>query len=147
MILVRKFAKLFLLISFAGFIDATYLTIKHYQGGIVPCSNIGECERVLSSEYSVIFGIPVALFGALYYLTIFMLSISYIDLKKTYLLSLVAYLTPLGFLASAYFIYIQLFVIKSLCLFCLFSALTSFALFVLGVAFIVKYKSSLTRRV
>lgn len=123
-----------------GFIDASYLAIKHFLGTTIPCSVLRGCEEVTSSQYSMIGGIPVALLGAIYYLTIFILIFSFLRIyspvrekNENKLLKLTAYLTVIGLLASLWFIYLQIFVIKAICLYCMFSAFTSFALFAFGV--------------
>jgi uncharacterized membrane protein len=133
----NKIAWLFLFVSLAGFLDSTYLAAKHYVGGIVPCT-FGNCEQVLNSSYSVFFGIPVALFGAIYYLSVLGLVILYFDVKKEKILVFSSYLTVLGLAASAYFVFIQLFVIGAICEFCMVSAATSSVLFGFGVWFLVK---------
>ena len=72
-----KLAFAFLFVSFFGFLDATYLTINHYQGKIPPCSIVVGCEIVTTSRYSLFLNIPVALIGAIYYLTVFVLTVLY----------------------------------------------------------------------
>lgn len=131
------------LVSFAGFLDAVYLTTKHYLGSPVVCSILEGCEVVTTSQYATWFGIPVALPGAIYYLLIFLLTVAYLDAKKERFLRLAAYLSPIGFLASLWFLYLQLFVIKALCLYCLISALTSTLVFVIGVILLVRLKKNL----
>jgi len=137
----------FLPVSFLGFLDASYLTVKHFVGTPLPCSVLRGCEEVTNSQYSAIGGIPVALFGAIYYLTIFILILSILKRKtlsssgaenvaganEDKLLNLTARLTFIGLLASLWFIYLQLFVIKAICLYCMFSAFTSITLFIFGL--------------
>lgn len=130
---------LLVLFSFAGFLDASYLAVKHYLGTPVNCSIFAGCEIVTTSQYAAIWGIPVALLGAIYYLTVFLLVIAYIDTKKERILYFAAYLTPIGLLASFWFLYLQLFVIKALCLYCLISAFTSTILFVLGIILLKRH--------
>lgn len=128
----------FLIISFIGFIDATYLTVAHYKGSSLSCGLTGGCDKVTNSEFSKIFGIPIALGGSLYYLTIFLLSVAYIDSKKRKILTIIPPLTAIGFLASLYFVYLQIFVIEAICQYCMLSAITSTTLFVLSF-FLLKY--------
>jgi len=59
----------FAVVALLGFVDATYLTVEHYRGVVPPCTTAG-CEIVLTSEYSVLFGVPTALFGSVYYFLI-----------------------------------------------------------------------------
>lgn len=129
----NKFFILFLIFSFTGFLDATYITAKHYIGSPITCSILNGCEKVTTSVYSEVFGIPVALIGALYYLILFILVVLYLDIKKEKIFDIASKITILGFLASIYFVYLQVFVLKSLCLYCLFSAFTSTILFVLAI--------------
>src|SRR3990167_745687 len=120
------------LASFLGFLDATYLTVEHYLGVIPPCSIINGCEKVLTSPYATVGGVPVALAGAVYYLAVFLLALAYLDTRNGRLMVVAAYLTPVGFLASLVLVYLQVFVIGALCLYCLVSAGLSAVLFGTG---------------
>ncbi|MEK7095445.1 MAG: vitamin K epoxide reductase family protein [Patescibacteria group bacterium] len=128
-----------LIVALLGFIDATYLTIEHFQNNIPPCTTDG-CEKVLTSSYSEVIGIPVALLGSIYYFTILVLLIAYFDSKKEILLRLTMLLTPLGFLASLYFFILQAAVINAFCQYCLVSAVTSTVLFVFSMYSFAKYR-------
>lgn len=125
----------FLTISAIGFIDAAYLTTQHFLGAPVACSILKGCEQVTTSQYATILGIPVALLGAFYYLAILILSVAYLDSRKPSILKLMVCLTPLGFLASLYFVYLQIFIIKAICLYCMVSATTSTLIFILSLSF------------
>ncbi len=123
----------FVVFSFLGFLDAAYLTAQHYLGLPLPCSILKGCEQVTNSPYSVFAGFPVALFGAFFYLTVFILTVVYFDTGHTKIFSFLARFVFLGFAASLYFLYIQLFVIGAVCIYCVGSATTSTLLFVLGL--------------
>lgn len=125
---------LILAVSFIGFLDAAYLTIEHYNKGILRCYVFEGCDEVTSSKYSTVGGIPIALFGAVYYLAIFIATILFIDTKYRLLFYVLTFIPILGFLFSAWFVYLQLAVIKAICLYCMISAATSTSLFVLGLA-------------
>jgi uncharacterized membrane protein len=130
----------FALLGITGFFDSGYLAIKHYSGDSIACSIFKGCDIVTTSVYSEIWGIPVALIGVVYYLTILILSIIFLDTDKIKYLFLASRLTVVGFIASAVFVYLQLFVIKALCLYCLISATTSSILFVLGILLLKKHE-------
>lgn len=123
----------FFITALIGFADAAFLAIEHYRGVVPPCTIILGCEKVTTSEYSEVFGIPLALFGAIYYFALLVLIVAYFDFKKDLILKIAGLITPSGFLASVYFIYLQLFVIKAACLYCMISAVSSIILFVLGI--------------
>ena len=131
-------------VSLLGFLDAAYLTIEHYRGVVPPCAIVTGCETVTTSQFSLILGVPVALLGAMYYLLLTVLSILYFDTKNERWIKRAAILTPLGLLASTWFIYLQAFIIKAWCLYCLGSATTSLALFVLGMV-LLKKKSEIKK--
>src|SRR3990167_1996285 len=99
--------------AFFGFADAAYVTLEHYFSVPLPCTVFNGCETVFTSSYSVIFGIPVALLGVVYYLTIFIFLACAIDTHKKIFASLAMKITPFGLLASLYFVYLQIFVIKA----------------------------------
>lgn len=117
------------LFSFLGFLDASYLAIEHYLGGVPPCSIVAGCEIVLISSYAEVFGVPVALLGALYYFAIFMSALLIISLDLEFLWILIVIISSAGLLASAYFVYLQIFVIGAICLYCFFSATMTFLIF------------------
>ena len=73
------------------------MTVSHYTGHIT-CSVIAGCQEVLVSQYSEIFGIPLALLGAFYYLFILINSLLYIDIQNKWSKIVLAYLPTFGFL-------------------------------------------------
>lgn len=122
------------LVAFFGVIDATYLTIEHLAGRSVRCMVVSGCDEVLSSSYATIVGgIPVAALGALAYFTAFSLAtlavFGYEGARK-----FLAPLVALMFLGTLWFVYLQAFVIKAFCAYCLLSAAitTTLALLVFG---------------
>src|SRR3989338_6679480 len=98
----------FLALSLIGFLDASYLAAKHYLGEPVVCSLLEGCEEVLTIKYALIAGVPVALFGVFYYLAVFILVVLYLYTNRERFLRSAAYLTITGFLASLWFVYLQL---------------------------------------
>ncbi|MEK7177850.1 MAG: vitamin K epoxide reductase family protein, partial [Patescibacteria group bacterium] len=69
---MKKFF-LLILLSLLGIADAAYLTYEHYQQVIPPCTVnrllpiASDCGKVLRSSYSVMFGVPLAVFGVIQY--------------------------------------------------------------------------------
>lgn len=124
---------IFALIALVGFLDATYLTLEHFRGSIPPCTVVNGCEAVLTSPYATVGPIPIALFGALYYLAIILGAILTWQIKNKKLFLALARFTALGFVASLYFFSLQAFVLNLWCLYCLVSILTSTLLFATGV--------------
>ena len=132
-----------LFLSLIGFLDADYITVKHYLGVPLTCSVFEGGEKVTTSQYAAIGGIPVALFGAVYYLSILVLTILYLDTEKVWAIRLISRFSVVGFLVSLWFIYLQLFVIKAICFYCVVSAITSTSIFIVGMRLMVKeYKNN-----
>ena len=128
-----------IIVSFIGFLDASYLTIAHYTGLALRCSVFNGCDQVTTSPYSVILGIPVALLGVFYYLAILLATLFYFDSRKAWLPKYIAWATNAGLAASVWFVFLQLFVIKAICQYCMISATTSTLLFIFGIMIIKQY--------
>lgn len=136
----------FLALSFLGFLDATFLTVKHYLGLQIGCSlfNINGCNVVAKSQYAAIGPIPIALLGALYYVFIFVLTILYWDLKSERVILFIARFSIIGFAISLILVFLQIFFIKAICLYCMGSAATSTLIFLLGLSVMKRLKKSST---
>ncbi len=89
------------------------------------CMGIGDCEAVNTSIYSTIHGIPIAVFGALAYAAMLgtLLLEPRIGLFNDWGPTIVFGLALAGMLYSAYLTYIELFVIKKICPYCVTSAI------------------------
>ena len=128
---------LFLIGGFIGFVDSSYLSVLHYKNVIPPCSILGECEKVLTSRYALVWGVPTALFGAFYYLSVVILSVLYLDTKRAKYLTAAMGAITVGFVFTLWFLYLQAFVIKAFCEYCLLSAGITSALFIMTVTLFV----------
>lgn len=126
-------ATIFLLLGVLGFGDSAFLYLEHLRGSLPVCSLISGCDKVLLSPYASIGPFPTALFGVIYYALIIGGSLYFFDSKKPKTLRLLSIFTVAGLLASLYFLFLQIFIIKALCLYCLGSAATSALLFLNGV--------------
>ncbi len=126
----RKLNYLVILLGIVGLVDSAYLTYEHFQTNTLGCPIFGGCNEVLRSQYSEILRIPTSLLGVIYYLTLIFVSIL-ILFKKADLLKLLVLITFFGFLFSMWLVYLQLFVIKNICAYCLFSALLSTLIFII----------------
>jgi uncharacterized membrane protein len=138
----RVWQLLFVSTATLGFVDATYLAIKFFQHEAPACSLLKGCEQVTTGEFASILGIPVALLGTLFYFSLIILFVLYLDSKKSIFLNLAQLFTVGGFLFSLYLIFLQVSVIKALCIYCLFSAATSTILFILGLILKFRFKTS-----
>ena len=106
-------------LTVAGLGIAGYLTYVHYAGIKPVCTAGGSCEKVQSSVYSELAGVPVALIGLLGYLSILGLLIG--PENETSRCAMMA-LTLVGFAFSAYLTYRELYSIHAICEWCASSA-------------------------
>ncbi len=114
-----------LVLALIGFADTAYLTAYHYIGEVPTCTLLEGCEIVLTSEYSVILGVPLALLGALYYLALVVMSVWYLDKGRRQTLRGIFKLSLLGFLISMILLYLQVFVLSAICVYCLTSIIST----------------------
>lgn len=131
-------------LAIIGFIDATILTIEHYANLNLPCYVTGGCERVLTSKYSEIAGIPISLAGTLFYGVVLFLAMFALVNKTQLPRKILLLWGSVGFVTSLGLTAIQAFIIKAWCLYCLFSALTSTLIFILAIVYFVRTKESVT---
>jgi uncharacterized membrane protein len=109
---------------------AGYLTYVHYAGLQPFCAGGSHgCERVQSSTYAALGGIPVAVLGLGGYVGIAAALLAPGELAR---LSAAA-LALIGFGFSAYLTYLELFVIDAVCQWCVTSAVLLTVLAVLTV--------------
>jgi len=119
-------------LAFFGFLDSLYLTILHYKNIIPPCSLHG-CEKVLTSAFSMVGPIPLALFGVLFYLTVILTCLLILIEGKKEFLKFFHLTVLVGFLFSVVLFFIQLLIIKSFCQYCLLSEVIATGLLFLSL--------------
>lgn len=127
---IPKWAPILPLLAFLGLADALYLTAHHYLGFALACGPLSGCSTVTSSVYSVVFGIPVALFGAIYYVSMFFGFLFALEYKSITYFRWVCMASVCGLLASGWFIFVMAVLLQAWCTYCLISATTSTLLFV-----------------
>ena len=118
------------IVSLIGLADAIYLTVEHVTGQSVRCTIVAGCSEVLSSQYAVVGGVPLAAVGAAAYFTVFSLA-TLAAFGYRIAGTLLTALVLLMFLVSLWLIYLQAFVIHAFCQFCLLSAAVTIALTVI----------------
>ena len=129
----RSFFIILLILSFLGFLDSTYLTILHYKNAFPPCSVTSGCEEVLTSPYSVLGPMPLALYGSVFYLAVIVLSLILITNYKKLYLNILYPLVFVGFIVSVILFLIQAFILHSFCQYCVISEIIATALLILAV--------------
>lgn len=136
--------------SILGVIVSTYLTYVHFQvhaddTAYASLCNINadfNCDTVAASEWSLLFGVPVSIWGILFYLFYALFAVFKLITKK--LPNLSVYFSWAGFFGivfSLFLAYISKAVLDTWCLFCMASwsltlLLFIFSLFCLSLPFI-----------
>lgn len=111
-------------VSLIGLADSIYLTVQHVTGQSVRCTIVSGCSEVLSSPYATVAGYPLAGLGAIAYFMVFSLAVlTAFGYRGTAKMLLVLVLAM--FATTLWLFYLQAFVIKHFCQFCLLSALVT----------------------
>jgi uncharacterized membrane protein len=125
-----------LITSLIGLLDAGYLSYSKLNSLNLYCSAaVGDCNSVNSSQWSYLFGIPVAYLGFIAYAAILFLLIfgKKIKLLAPHVDFLFFFITLIGFLFSGYLTFIEATVLHTFCQWCLLSALMITILFSISV--------------
>lgn len=125
-------AILLAVIAGLGLAVSAYLTWTKLTGAIPPCLPGGGCATVEASVYSAVAGIPVALFGVAYSGLTLALGLVWWRQGDRRALLLAYGLGLAGVLVEAFLVYLELFVIRAVCVWCVVYGLTVVAGFVVA---------------
>ncbi len=124
-----------ILLAILGAVDSAYLLWLKLSGQVAACQGIGDCEAVNSSRYAEMGGIPVALFGLLAYLLIlllFSMELKFPEWQDGLLLATFG-IALAGTLYSFYLTYLEIFVLKAICPFCVVSAVIIIVILMISI--------------
>jgi uncharacterized membrane protein len=125
---MSKLRLLILILSGLGMLLSAYLTYTHITLAETSfCLTGGGCDIIKSSSFSRIFRVPVPLFGLIGYLLIGTMTYARFNDGKIYF---IYYISLAGLAFSIYLTYIELFVLKAICAFCVGSALIMLSIFI-----------------
>ena len=124
------------LLALVGFFVALYLWLHALGvGGALKCGT-GGCETVQTSRWAVFLGLPVALYGVVGYLVIFVVAVVALRpaalAQRRWNMMLVG-LATIGVLFTAWLTYLELFVIHAICRWCVGSAVIITATWVVAL--------------
>ncbi len=129
-------------LAIIGALIATYMTIYKWTDNNTMCLGSGDCATVNESAYSEIFGIPVALVGVGGYVAI--LAVLLLEkygknkfFKENSLLAVFG-LGVGGFGFTLYLVYVEAFILKAWCPFCVASQITMTILFIITIVRLVR---------
>lgn len=118
---------LILILAFAGLADSLYITQHAESNTPLLCNiqNLSGCNIVAASQYSRVFGIPLAEYGVFFYGALFILAALELVLFDRLLRRILQIVSLIGVLSSLYFTFLQVFVIQAFCIYCFVSAFIS----------------------
>ncbi len=127
-----------LILAGLGLLDSAYVTLVHYTAAVplaCPETGIINCAQVLTSPQSVVLGLPLGVWGVVWFLVLGALvwrasSAAGAALPRRLWV-------VVGMLSVVYFVYLELAVIGKICIFCTGVHLIVVALFIMeavGVA-------------
>lgn len=102
-----------------GFAVSLYLTIEHYTSSALlacPESSVVNCARVTTSSWSTVRGAPVALGGAVFFAIMAVLAGPGARYRRLDRLRLAGGFA--GVLGALYFIWVEVFRVEAICLWC-----------------------------
>lgn len=127
---------LILILAGLGIVNTTYLSYHAINKTLVKCFFFPPewCEKVQKSKQSKFLGlIPNAYLGLGMYIALFATTyLAHIDIISELATIIII---AIGFLFSTYFLYVQAFVLKAFCTYCVISAI-DFSLLVLIILFL-----------
>lgn len=127
------------LLSLVGLGISIYLTIEHYTGNkqlLCSATSTVNCLKVTTSPESVIFGVPVAVYGLAFFVVLVGLTSPWvwrITAPLVHLARLVALVVGIGMVL--YLVYVELFQVKAICLWCTGVHVITFLLLMLVLTF------------
>lgn len=134
--------RIIFVLAIVGLIVSGYLLYTYVTDAPIVCANSG-CETVRESAYSYFLGIPLPALGGVMYLTILSLSFgkTLFEKEAKNIARSVTFFSFIGVLISAYLTYLEIFVIKAICIWCVTSAVVITAIFLVSL-----YELRLTKK-
>lgn len=126
------------LVAFAGLLVAGYLFITYTSPVPITCISGEGCKTVQASIYSSFFGIPTPAYGILFYLTLGIFGALWNkDSSKTFNFNLII-LTSSALAVSIFLTYLEAFVVRAWCSWCVVSAILSVLAFIMSYSVVSK---------
>lgn len=121
------------ILAIIGLAVSGYLFYTYVFNSPIVCVNTG-CETVRVSPYSHFFGVPLPFFGGLMYLGIFIFSFTATFVAENFVKKIeyaIFFLSGVGVAVSIYLTYLEIFVIRAICVWCLAQAFVILTIFML----------------
>ena len=144
----NKIFIILLILGFFGFFDAIFLSIIHYKNIVPPCTITHGCEKVLNSQFAVIFGIPMSNYGAVYFLVSIILNVLVFQhIKNIWMDRIFLIFNASGIIVAIILLYLQFVVLQALCQYCILVELILFLSFYFSILFLKSNKLGLQQKI
>ena len=123
--ILSHFSSLVILLGVIGFFIAFYIYRKKHTTRHLVCPTGSDCDAVINSSYSTVFGISLETVGIVYYIFIVVAyTLIYIfSIQLTGVLLIMFVISACSALFSLYLGFLQFFVIRQFCIWCTSSLL------------------------
>jgi uncharacterized membrane protein len=123
---------LILILAFCGLSDSLYIAQHEANNTPLICNvtSLSGCNIVATSQYTHLFGISLAEYGVIFYAFIFIIAALELVVFDQLLRRIIQIASLVGIVASLYFTYIEVFILKTLCIYCITSAVIAILIFI-----------------
>jgi len=118
-------------LAIIGVAVSSYLSIVELAGAVPVCGPLQGCEEVAGSEYAWIGPIPVAVSGILFSIVLLVAALGWWKSGDRRLLATYYLLSLIGLIFEGYLVYLQVFVIEAICIWCVVYGIS------LGLGFVI----------
>ncbi|MEX2436533.1 MAG: vitamin K epoxide reductase family protein [Candidatus Paceibacterota bacterium] len=132
--------------ALSGLGVAGYIYYKKSSNSHLICPSGSDCDVVIGSKYSKFLKVPLEYWGISYYVSIIVsygLFLMIPELRSGILMPLIIILTSAALLFSLYLIFVQGFILRNWCIWCLLSAMMSISIFIAALVSIESILPSL----
>ena len=136
----KRLAQLTIALIVVGLLVSIYMTVFKITSNEKMCVGSKDCSVVNASRYSEVNGVPVAVIGMGGYAAL--LAIRWLERSPGFFKqngSMIFFgISLIGFLFTAYLIFVEVALIKAYCPFCITSQISMTAIFILAVIRLIK---------
>jgi uncharacterized membrane protein len=123
-----------LVLTVIGLLTSAYLTFEHFTNNATLACSIGgtvDCQKVTTSQWAYLFGIPVAVLGLFFFVVLLALMLPQVWRRPEPWLdrARIAWLT-VGLGMVLYLVWAEFFKIRAICLWCTVVHVVTFALWI-----------------
>ena len=136
----KRLSQLLLALIVVGLLVSIYMTIFKLTSNERMCIGSKDCSVVNASRYSEVQGIPVAVIGMGGYGAL--LAVLWLERREGFFKEngtmIIFGLSLVGFLFTAYLVYVEIALLKAYCPFCITSQVSMTIIFILSVIRLIK---------